>query len=238
MNNNNILNVHQKKMQEKSLNKNHLEELKKTLNIHQNGKNLSPMVTISTHNVRGINKITKQDNILEEMKERNIDILGISETKLAHTTTNFVFNNNSNYKCFTSSSENKNRNNRVALIITKELEKHVERVTRLEGHIIAIHMLFKENKLCIIQVYLPNDKSESIKYQKALRKIIGEKIKIKTKIIVMGDFNATSNLKTDRPSLASRSATDRPKAEIFDYLTNWEFTDIQKSWKEEILLLT
>lgn len=235
MNNNNILNIHQKKIQEKSLNKNHLEEMKETSNIYQTRKNSSSMVTISTHNVRGVNKITKQDNILEEMKERNIDILGISETKLAHATTNFVFNNNPNYKCFTSSSENKNRGNGVAIIITKKLEKHVERVTRLEGHIIAIHMLFKENKLCIIQVYLPNDKSESIKYQKALRKIIGEEIKVKTKIIVMGDFNATSNPKTDRPSTASKSATDRPEAEIFDYLTDWEFTDIQKSWEEEML---
>ena len=61
------------------------------------------IITISIYNIRGTNQITKQNNILVEMKERNIDILGISKIKLPLTNLKYAFNNQSEYKCFASS---------------------------------------------------------------------------------------------------------------------------------------
>jgi Exonuclease III len=80
------------------------------------------IITISTHNVRGANQITKQNNILAEMKERNIDILGISEIKLSLTNLKYAFNDQSEYKCFASSGQNKPYGNGVAIIIDKNLK--------------------------------------------------------------------------------------------------------------------
>ena len=75
----------------------------------------------------------------------------------------------------------------------KELAKHVGHVTKIEGHILALHMFFKKWKLCIIQIYLPNNKGLSNNYQRVIRKIITDEFKNKAEIILMGDFNAVNN---------------------------------------------
>ena len=48
-------------------------------------------INICTHNTRGINKQTDQDNILQECKKQKIDILGLCETKLTNNAANFSF---------------------------------------------------------------------------------------------------------------------------------------------------
>lgn len=106
-------------------------------------------ITISIYNVRGANKNTKQNNIIAEMKERKIDILGISETRLPHTNLSYAFNDHKNYKCFASSNQDKPNGSGVAIIINKDLEKHVGHITKIDGHIIAIHMYFKKSKYAL-----------------------------------------------------------------------------------------
>ena len=59
------------------------------------------------------------------MKERKIDILGISETRLPHTNLSYAFNDHKKYKCFASSNQDKPNGSGVAIIINKDLEKHV-----------------------------------------------------------------------------------------------------------------
>ena len=54
-------------------------------------KDNSSFLRICTHNVRGINKTTDQDNILQELKKQEIDILGLSETKLTTRAAIFSF---------------------------------------------------------------------------------------------------------------------------------------------------
>ena len=223
LSNNNVLELQQNKKQKESSNSNQ----------ENDNKELSPTLTISTHNVRGVNKLTKQNNILEEMKEKKIDILGISETKLPQAVTKHVFKDNPKYKCFASSNEDKHIGGEVAIILTKELEKHIEHITKVDGHIIALHMLFKKSKVYIIQVYLPNNKSESTKYQRIVKNIVNEELKEKTKIIVMGDFNAASNPRIDRPGPITEYIKNKPEAEIFSYLIDWGFIDVQLAWEEE-----
>ena len=145
------------------------------------------------------------------MQNRNIDILGLNETKF-----------NINIK----TEDIQIYESEVAIIMKKNLAKHVGHITKIEGHVLAVHMLFKKSKLCIIQVYLPSNKRSSNKYQHTIRKIIMEEMKIKSKIILMGDFNAVRNPQTDRPYKINKRLSWKPEIEIFNFLNNWAFVNI------------
>ena len=116
---------------------------------------------IGTHNVRGINKITDQDNLIAEIKGREINIIGISETKLSTEAARVAFATHSEYKCFASSTNNNTYGSGVAIVLKKELAKHIGKIDRIDGRIIVLHLFFKKCKLYIIQIYLPSNKKES-----------------------------------------------------------------------------
>jgi exonuclease III len=54
----------------------------------------------------------------------------------------------------------------------------------------------------------------------------------KTKVILMGDFNAVSNPSTDRSNHSPNNKSWKPEAEIFNFLEDWAFTDVQLLWEE------
>ena len=85
------------------------------------------IISIATHNVRGINNKLDQNNIIIEMQTKNIDILGLSQTKFNSNNQNFAFKNSSQYKCFSSAKPKgmQTYGSGVAIIIEKELAKHV-----------------------------------------------------------------------------------------------------------------
>jgi len=64
--------------------------------------------------------------------------------------------------------------------------------------------------------------------------MITKELNNKTKVIIMGDFNATLNPISDRSSSISSNRSWKPEAGIFDFLTDWAFTDIHSTWEEEI----
>jgi exonuclease III len=168
------------------------------------------------------------------MIERNIDILGISETKLHDKDARFAFINHQKYKCFTSSNTENTYGSGVAILIEKGLSKHVSKVDRIEGRIIALHLFLKKCKLYIMQIYLPSHKKDSDRFQRAIRQLITKEIQARSKIIIMGDFNAASNPSIDRPYNSKLSNTWRPEAEIFNFLTDWGFTDVHSTWEMEM----
>jgi exonuclease III len=191
-------------------------------------------IKIGTHNVRGINKVTEQDNLIAEMIDRGINILGISETKLHEKDTYHAFKKNPRYKFFASSSSQNTYSNGVAILMDKSLAKHVSKVDKIEGRIIALHIYFNRSKLYIMQIYLPSGKKDSGKFQRIIRQLILKENLNRTKIIVMGDFNAAHNPSIDRPYNSKLANTWRPEAEIFNFLNDWAFTDIQLAWELDI----
>jgi len=122
------------------------------------------------------------------MEKRNINILGISKIKLLTNNDNFAFKEHPNYKCFFSSKMKNTYGSGVAIIMNKKLAKHVTHLIKIDEHILAVNMLFKNSKICIIQIYLPNDKTASNKYQRILRRLISNECKTKTKIILISNF--------------------------------------------------
>ena len=53
---------------------------------------------IGTHNVRGFNLEFKQREFFDEYNNLNLDIIGITETKLSNTQSKYTMNNNKHYK--------------------------------------------------------------------------------------------------------------------------------------------
>jgi len=87
--------------------------------------------------------------------------------------------------------------------------------------------------LLIIQVYLPSNKKTSNKYQTIVKKIIGDEIKKEScGIILMGDLNAVYDPLTDRPQSSSKGLNRwKPEIELFNFLDDWNFTDVHKLWE-------
>jgi exonuclease III len=208
------------------------------LKKHEMETNLKNTIKICTHNIRGINRLTDQDNILQEIKKQEIDIMGLSETKLTSRVAAFSFKDQDEYKTFHSCNDEAPFSAGVTLLVHKSLAKNIHRINRIEGHILVLHLHFKgKRKLCIIQIYLPSNKHASNELQKQIQKIIKREKLVNTNIIIMGDFNAVNNPLTDRSSIARDLPNNpkrkwKPESELFPYLEDIGFSDVQKNWEE------
>src|SRR3989337_400368 len=75
-------------------------------------------LTIATHNVRGLNKKTKQFSIINEYKTLNLDIIGLLETNLNATDAkHFHRHNSKHYRYYFSKSHNQMIGSGVDLLI-------------------------------------------------------------------------------------------------------------------------
>src|SRR5438876_633554 len=85
---------------------------------------------------------------LNRIHNNNIDILGLSETKLNINNQNFAFKESPKLKYFSSVKTEGTQiyGSEIAIIMEKELAKYVGHITRVEEHILALHMLFKKSK--------------------------------------------------------------------------------------------
>src|SRR5437868_10173715 len=66
--------------------------------------NISSMIKIATHNIQGLNNITKQQLWAEYCHNNNYDIISITETKLSENTWQNQSLNNSAYLFYTSNN--------------------------------------------------------------------------------------------------------------------------------------
>jgi exonuclease III len=186
---------------------------------------------IGTHNVRGINTQTKQDSLIDDIQQKKIDVLGLSETKLTTTEDIWTFNKHKTlYKCYSSSNPAHPFGAGVAILVKKNLAAHIEEVTRIDGRIISIRFLFRKCVLTIYQIYLPSNTQDSRQYQRILRQMITKEREknSKAKIIVMGDFNATVKPERDRSRLKPHQSTWKPEIDLFNFLEDWAFLDVQE----------
>jgi hypothetical protein len=108
---------------------------------------LNDNIHLGTHNIRGITRTIDQEMLIQEIWDKRIDILGLSETKLTINNQAFVFSNSKDkYKCFPSSCPNNPRGAGMLLLVHKEIEKYIVQVDKIEGHLIAINLLSKKHK--------------------------------------------------------------------------------------------
>jgi exonuclease III len=169
-----------------------------------------------------------------ELSERKIDIMGLCETKLSKENQHFAFLDQKQFKCFSSAEPHNPRSAGVSLLIRKNIERFIASVDKIEGHLIAINLLNKGYRTWIAQIYLPSNKRQSRVLQKKIQSLLQTYSRKNYEIIIMGDFNATANPRTDRKSANSITEfirSDDPEIELFDYMNNWNLSDLHQLWE-------
>ena len=191
------------------------------------------VINIGTHNVRGFNEINKQQEFFDWYAEEEIDIIGITETKVWGNTNDIMQNNNKTYKSWWTGYEECKKTGGVGIAMTHELAKHVSHVIKEFGRLIALDINFKGKKRTrIINVYLnckePEWKERQLIIEKTRQLIIDAK-KWNINIILMGDLNA------DKEHYRKKySTTKKSKYNILKEIENWNLVDSQAETNEKI----
>src|SRR3954453_22781132 len=82
-------------------------------------KKLHPL-RIMTQNIQGLTMLSKQNQVLQTMSINNIDILGLSETKLTNKSSKYIYKNNSEYVSYFDNRNEHTMSSEVGLIFAKD----------------------------------------------------------------------------------------------------------------------
>ena len=172
------------------------EETKKVEKTKIIVKGKIEVLSISTLNVQGMNVPLKRQLIFEYLNKEDIDIVSVTETKLAQKEDLRRSLLNQYYYVYTAATPEDLGLKResamgTALLIKPYLRHYIHNIESYLGTAIMIDFFLPGNlRTRIISLYLPSDKIEiSLKTQDKTKKWISDANKRNMKIIVMGDFN-------------------------------------------------
>jgi len=229
MNNLNIINsTYSKnfKKQQKNTN-NYKNQKKKDRKIKDNITFSEGFLKIATHNVRGFNNETKQNIFKTFYKEKKIDIIGITETKLNRNNGKICMNNIDSYKTWWETNEDNTMGSGVGIMVKSELAKHIHKVHKCKGRLIAVDMKFKEHSdVKIINIYVESNDAEKQQRTETIQTLVNwiqQGKRLNKKLIIMGDFNADSE-----QWAKEASGTIKNKYLILEKLCNENLIDLQK----------
>ncbi|XP_071136879.1 craniofacial development protein 2-like [Mytilus edulis] len=140
-------------------------------------------------NVRTMYETGKQAQVVREMKENKLHILGISECRWTGFGKNLT--NTGDTIIYSGRKDDKHQGG-VAIILNKSASKSLIEYKPVNERIITARLNTKPIKTSIIKVYSPTneaDKEIKIEFYEMLQAEI-EKIPKKDLTIIMGDFNA------------------------------------------------
>jgi ribonuclease HI/endonuclease/exonuclease/phosphatase family metal-dependent hydrolase len=229
MNDINITNInYSKNLKKQQKNTNNYKNKKKAGNKLKNNITFSEgFLKIATHNVRGFNNETKQNIFKTFYKEKKIDIIGITETKLNRNNGKICMNNIDSYKTWWETNEENTMGSGVGIMVKSELAKHIHKVHKSKGRLIAIDMKFKgHSDIRIINVYVESNDAEKQQRKETVQTLVSwiqQGKRANKKLIVMGDLNADPEQWTKEAS-----GTTKNKYLILEKLQSENLIDLQK----------
>src|SRR6185436_10206258 len=160
------------------------------------------LLSICTHNVRGYNEDLKQQVWEDYCLSNNLNIIGITETKISQDNAIIKLQKSQHYSYYWSCSNSSKAG--TAIMIQNYLKPHIHNILKFHGYAIAIDLFFKHDfKFRIISTYLPCDDSQlRLLAQNTIIQWIQEAEHKNILPIVIGDFNATND--TQSPSIKSK----------------------------------
>ena len=161
-------------------------------------------IRVATINVQGINEGFKKRLIFEELSRREIDIVAVTETKLAEKEDLRTQLINEWYKVYIAATTEDKEVKReasmgVALLVKPDINCYIHDIQTYKGTAIYIDFFFpRNNRTRVIAVYIPTGKIELIKQTQVKVKEWIESAKARTmNTLVMGDFNSNTERKED-----------------------------------------
>ena len=116
-------------------------------------------ISVAMLNVRGINDVTKFDGIIDDLFNKNLSIIGLTETLINEISATCMFKNqcalrNSTfpYRAYWDYNPH-NRNSGVGIILKSFVARYVQKITRHMGRFIAVDLFLPSRKLKIINIY-------------------------------------------------------------------------------------
>lgn len=163
--------------------------VEKVKEIHSTkNREKSVELKLGTWNIRTING--KEEEIVDEMKENGIYILGISETKKQGS--GVIDLKNGYMLRYSGTKSGEARKEGVGFIGTYDMEKKITKWEAINSRIIYIELELEETT-AIIQIYAPTEGSEGTKVEEfydELQKVV-DRVREKARyVIIMGDWNA------------------------------------------------
>ena len=136
----------------------------------------------------------KGKELVDEMKRRRIDIMGIQETKWGGNSARVLGNG---YKVIYSGEVNKR--NGVGVVVAEEWTKRVVSVDRVSDRLLAVKLVMGEELVVVISAYGPQtgcEEGEKEKLMEELDQLVG-KTEEGELLIVCGDLNGHVGKESD-----------------------------------------
>jgi exonuclease III len=193
---------------------------------------------IVTQNIRGFSDHAKQLEWVQACIEEDVDVIGLTETKLLQSSCkslNYAIsfqkfeNSEVSYKSWWSTSD-QSKGSGVGVMIKSDLAKHVYKIECWKGYAICIDLAFKRGiKMRIMVIYYPatyKKNSIRVKLTNWCNDKIIRDLNPNFYQVIMGDFNAVMNPKVDRTSTSKTRVTgDYPESRLLRLLEMTNFID-------------
>ena len=112
-------------------------------NISQQMHIIGNTFFLATNNIRGLCEPTKQTQLINFIESNNIDIMGISETKLTSRTAEFILKNYDDYLSWWNCDDSNQAGSGVGLIMKKHIAQYVQSVKGFKGQLIYTDLFMK-----------------------------------------------------------------------------------------------
>jgi len=111
-----------------------------TQNSDLSRQTLTSSIRIASHNVNGLNSPLKQLSLLQSIRHKHIDILGISDTRLNQKNAYFACQSDNNYRTHWTPSSPDSRSGGLGFIIHEQYNRFVQKTIRWKDRIIALDL--------------------------------------------------------------------------------------------------
>lgn len=108
----------------------------------------------TTINVAGLNTSLKKEQVLNFMKINEINIMGITETKLQNSSVEYIYRDDKDFKSWWACNDDNYYSAGVGIIMENKYAKHVQTHHEFKGRLLHLTMFMKGNiRLSIIVIY-------------------------------------------------------------------------------------
>ena len=174
--------------------------------------------------MRGLNSSRKKGMLLAELKQRNIDICILSDTRIGESDVNII-KQDEEFDCIFTENQNANIPCRGVVIIWKKKSLiTIEPLSdRVDGNLLISKVTYADHTILLCGIYGPNEDSPEF-YEFIERKLAQY---TECNVILCGDFNVTQNHELDNENYAGER-NRRARAKIHDMMNSQELVDIYR----------